>query len=358
MTRIKKIFLAFTGPEINQEMDILEIHDGYEYWDLKKFTLKDFVKKIKTRIPPAHSGIPEKNYSTDQISNPWGITEKHYEQCSWGLFLPETIEDSYSAANETLFLLNLYSPMFMYPHFAVNDIGITRLEHKKEYFNYWHYQDAKPFLKKDFVTFYKKLLPQSVYSIWEYNRVQNWDKEDWRLFVASNLFLGLKDYENSKHSFEWQRESAEIATILESLFTAGDTQNEEVIYRLKKRISIILYKHFPEIEKELKTLYKARCSFVHGSFFSEIAKKSKSDDIPVPDFNMLYKHKECARWALIGYLYLANITKNDTNKYQGKNVMQLIEESILNVELRKTISEDVENIFTLLPPLNNKMYSK
>jgi len=42
-----------------------------------------------------------------------------------------------------------------------------------------------------------------------------WDKEEWRLFVACSLFTELRSYENKKCPFTWQRESADMATILE-----------------------------------------------------------------------------------------------------------------------------------------------
>lgn len=48
-----------------------------------------------------------------------------------------------------------------------------------------------------------------------------WDREDMRIFLACLLFNELRDSEHSKYAFTWQGESADIATILEALFTAG-----------------------------------------------------------------------------------------------------------------------------------------
>ncbi len=68
-------------------------------------------------------------------------------------------------------------------------------------------------------------------------------------------------------SFDSQRESADMATILEALFTAGTGENTEIGYKLRKRVAAMLAFQFPSIEKEIKDLYKQRSAFVHGSFF-------------------------------------------------------------------------------------------
>lgn len=73
-----------------------------------------------------------------------------------------------------------------------------------------------------------------------------------------------------------------MAAILEALFTAGDTTNEEVGYRLRKRVAVLLSEPFPSIENDVKELYTQRSAFVHGSFFAKIAKDTKraSNNLP------------------------------------------------------------------------------
>ncbi len=357
MNRTKVMFFAFTGKAIEQSQKILEIQDGYECWDLKKFTLDEFIDELKKKIPPVNSNVLRNYKVTEETKDIYGLTEKQFEQCSWGILIPETLEEGGFSSAETMSLLNLYSPTFLYPIFYANDMGINRQNHNKNSFNYFHTQNGKSFQTKEFVSFYKKLFEQSKYGTWHLDRIQTWDKEDWRLFVATLLYSGLSDYENSKSSFGWQRESAEMATILESLFTAGDARNEEVMYRLRKRVAVLLAWKFPDIEKDIKELYSARSAFVHGSFFEQIAKESPSanNNIPTPNFDLLYKHKEYVRLALVAYLNLALVIK--TEGYENtKSVMDALEQAIINVSLREKLNNETKLLFDLMPEPTMKMH--
>lgn len=343
MDRTKTIFFAFTGKAIEQPEKIFVIGSGYECWDLKKFTLDEFCEEIKKRISPANEKALH-NYKLEQ---------EQYDKVSWGLLIPETIENSGFNYAETLFLLNIYSPNFLYPLFHVNDMGIDRNKFNKDPLIYFHTQNHSIFKTTNFITFYKVLFDQAKYGSWCLDRIQAWDKEDWRLFVAVLLYNGLKDYDNIKNSFDWQRESAEMSTILESLFTADDSRNEEIIYRLSKRIAVLLNWIFPNIEKEIKKeLYQNRSDFIHGAFFKQIAKESPgaNNSIPTPDFRLLYKHKEYVRCALVAYLHLALLLKQNPEEYKGiKTVMGVIEESIIDMDLREKIVGKTKTLFSLMP---------
>ncbi len=358
MNRTKTMFFAFTGKAIEQSKKIFEIQDGFECWDLKKFTLDEFVEEIKKKIPPVNGNVL-RNYRIEaETVDIFGMTEKQYEKVSWGLLIPDTIEEGGFGYAETMFILNLYSPNFLYPLFYVNDMGITRQKHDKDSMIYFHTQDHSIFSTEEFVAFYKTLFEQAKYGSWHLDRIQTWDKEDWRLFVAALLFTGLKDYENAKSSFGWQRESAEMTTILEALFTADDSRNEEVIYRLCKRIAVLLYWQFPNIEKEIKKeLYKARSDFVHGAFFLQIAKESPeaNNNIPTPDFDLLYKHKEYVRYAFTAYLHLAVLIKHNPAEYKNhKTVMSALEDSIVDTDLREKVIKETRELFALMPKPNLK----
>ncbi len=345
------MLFAFTGKAIEQSGKILEIQDGYECWDLKKFTLGEFVEEIKKKIPPVNGNVLRNYKLESETIDSFGITEKQYEKASWGLLIPDTIEEGGFGYAETLFLFNLYSPNFLYPLFYVNDMGIMRQRHNKDSMIYFHTQDHSIFSKGEFVVFYKTLFEQSKYGNWHLDRIQSWNKEDWRLFVAALLFSGLTDYENAKSSFGWQRESAEMTTILEALFTADDARNEEVVYRLCKRVAVLLSWKFPTIEKDIKKeLYKARSDFVHGSFFLQIAKESPTanNNIPIPDFGLLYKHKEYVRFALVAYLNLAKIVRS-VGVAGITSAMDGLEQAIINIKLREQITAETEKIFALMP---------
>lgn len=350
MNRTKTMFFAFIGKEPDQKEKIFEIQDGYEFWNLKKFTIDEFIDEIKKKIPPINDNVVH-NYKADKDRREsYAITEEQFKQCSWGLLIPDTLEEGGFSYAETMFLLNLYSPNFLYPYFFVNDMGIMQKIHGKDSMIYFHTQDCSIFNNRNFVDFYKTIFAQSKYGSWNLDRIQSWDKEDWRLFVAALLYTGLKDYENVKSSFGWQRESAEMGAILESLFTAGDTSNEEVTYRLRKRVAVLLAWKIPDIEKDIKNLYGSRSAFVHGSFFEQIAKESPKahNNLPLPDFDMLYRHKEYVRIAIVAYLNLAKIIKSNGID-NVKSVMDALEKAIIDIELRKILISETKKLFDLMP---------
>lgn len=349
----KKIFIAFTGPKIKQR-DIFRFEKGFECWNLDKFNLDNFIEKIKSVIPPVNKNVL-RNYKKDvDDGDLFGVTEAMFKKCSWGLLLPDKVPAALiNGYAEIIFLLNLYSPNFLYPVFHVTDFGITRLRHSKDSLIYFHGQNqSKIFKSKKFVKLFKKLIPQSVYGTWQRDRCENWNKEDWRLFVASLLFSELKDYENSKEIITWQREAAEMITLWESLFTADDSTTEEIGYRLRKRIAALISFKFPDIEKDIKKLYRERSKFVHGSFFAEVGKEARNKNsvsaLPLPDFNFLYKHKEYVRFALLAYLNLALAIK--AGKFEKlKGPIDILETSIIDLKLREKMVSLTKEVFSFLP---------
>lgn len=87
------MFFAFTGDAIRQNGKVFEIQDGFECWNLKKIALNEFVDILKKKIPPVNDNVIH-NYKIEEgDSNPFGITEKQYQNCSWGLLIPETLEE-------------------------------------------------------------------------------------------------------------------------------------------------------------------------------------------------------------------------------------------------------------------------
>src|SRR3989338_10532592 len=118
MDRNQTIFLGFLGPAIEQEQAVFEIAEGYECWDLKKFTFDEFIDLLKNKIPPVNDNVLRNYEVSENERGQLGLTRKQFEQCSWGLLIPDCIEDAIASNyGETLFLLNLYSPSFLYPLF-------------------------------------------------------------------------------------------------------------------------------------------------------------------------------------------------------------------------------------------------
>lgn|GEM_PF-1035817 len=358
MDRNRTILIGFLGPDIKQDEKVFDIGQGYECWNLKKFTLDEFIDALKEKIPPINDNVLRNYKLTEKSIDIWGITEEDFSKCSWALFIPDCISDAVTEGySEALFLLNLFSPSFLYPFFYVEDMGITRPTINRRgswmYTSSWHEQNQAHLFKTDnFVNFFKTLIEESGYGSWMLYRAQQWEKEDWRLFVACRFFSNLKDYDDGRDPFEWQRESAEMGATLESLFTSGDNTKDEIVYRLTKRISAIMSGIFPDIEKDIKDLYKQRSAFVHGDFFNQIAKESQHsfNNIPSIDFDVLMKQREYVRWALTIYLFLFKKLKTEPGNYPPvKNVLQLIEGSIIDTSLREKLLQDIDFIVQVLP---------
>jgi hypothetical protein len=119
---------------------------------------------------------------------------------------------------------------------------------------------------------------------------------------------GLREYEDGKDSFGWQRESADMACVLEALFSAEDKTRMDIGKWLRRRLGVLLSGRFPTVEEDVKTLYEQRSAFVHGSIFAHMARASMQWDhgLPIPDFIFLEEQRERIRWALTAYLHLAS----------------------------------------------------
>lgn len=348
------LFIAFTGPQIDQPDAISKIAEGYECWNLNRFDLDNFIGEIQRRIPPVNKNVQLLyRFDAAQPRDPFGIGDEHFAVSSWGLLLPGEVTDVVvDAYPETLFLLNLYSPYFLYPVFFATTKGIIRPDHNKRRELYAHDQNqAARFARPEFVEFFGEMITEAGYGSWNAKRTAGWHKEDWRLFVACHLFSELKAFENSKYPITWQRESADMATILEALFTAGGDENTEIGYRLRKRAAALMGSRLPTVDQDIKKLYGERSSFVHGSFFRKIAKQAKVKDglaeLPLPPFEDLYGQKESVRRTLIAYLYLNKIHRS-TEEFDGfDTVMDLLEAAIIDVDLRIKVRHHVDHILAL-----------
>ena len=355
---MKYIFIGFYGwpePPMNQDEKIYTIDEHFECWNLRKFSANEFIDAIKTKIPPFNENVL-RNYLNDG-SDRSGISDEQYQTCLWGILVPDP-EDNYSSGyGEVLALLNLFSTKYMHPAFYVTRMGIDKVSEFKNF-------DVQPndhqgydcFKTSDFVSFYKIMISEMKYFIWQRDNALAWSREDWRLYMASIFYSGLEEHERSKSFYTWQRESADMSTLLETLFTAGDVQNEEIGYRLRKRIAVLIQWKFPEIEKDIKVLYNDRSEFVHGSYYKKIISgmsKNLNDNAmpPLPDFDKLYKTKEQIRFIFIAYLYLHKIkvSQLETSFSDHENVQDILEKAIVDTELRLRIIETIRPVLKLLP---------
>lgn len=355
---MKYIFIGFYGwpePAMNQDEKIYTIDEHFECWNLRKFSASEFIDVIKLKIPPINENVL-RNYLNDGTGQN-GISDEQYKTCLWGLLIPDP-EDTYSSGyGEVLALLNLFSTKYMHPAFYVTHMGIDKISEFKNFdVQPNDHQGYEYFKTENFVSFYKMMISEMKYFIWQRDNVLAWSKEDWRLYMASIFYSGLEEYERSKSSYTWQRESADMATLLETLFTAGDVQNEEIGYRLRKRIAVLIQWKFAEIEKEIKVLYNDRSEFVHGSYYKKIISgmsRNPNDNAmpPLPDFEKLYKTKEQLRFIFIAYLFLHKImTSQSEPLFSGyENVQDMLEKAIVDTELRTKIIETIKPVLELVP---------
>ena len=120
-----KMFVAFGGNQTPSQQEVRHrFAEGYELWKLDGLPFAEFIQQIQQAIPPVHQNVTtEKNYMKSIIGNV--DMAPFYAKCKWGLLLPTPSEDrNWEYEEETLRLLNLYSPAFLYPYFFVNDLGI------------------------------------------------------------------------------------------------------------------------------------------------------------------------------------------------------------------------------------------
>ena len=69
--------------------------------------------------------------------------------------------------------------------------------------------------------------------------------------------------------------------------------------------------------------------------------------LPLPPFADLYRQKECVRQALLAYLYL-NKVRRSTTEFKGfETVIEILEEAIINLDLREKVRRHVELILSL-----------
>lgn len=356
MERNRGLFIVFSGPEINQQDAVYGISRGYQCWNLKRFTRDGFIIALKEAIPPVNDNVL-RNYKTeDSGDDRYGIAERHFAESSWGLMIPTPPADGgMFSFGETVFLLELYSPVFMYPLFYGSDFGISREQYStRSAVPFRHPCHPDVFKRPQFVEFFEMLSPQAQYGAWHRYRMERWTPEDWRLFTAALLYRGLREYDQGKSAFGWQRESADMACVLEALFTAEDVHTREIGRRLRGRVAALLSGTFPAIAEDVRTLYQQRSAFVHGSFFTQMAKDSKEWDhgLPIPDYLALESQRERVRWALAAYLHLSQLHRKSPERYNHKQrVIEILETSVTDAQLRKRMLDDLAPLFALLPRL-------
>jgi len=77
-------------------------------------------------------------------------------------------------------------------------------------------------------------------------------------------------------------------------------------------------------------------------------KKNSFSGLPLPDFGLLYKHKEYVRFALLAYLNLALAVRQKSFKGFQRSI-EVLEAAIIDLKLRKKVISLTKKLFNLLP---------
>ncbi len=355
---MKKVFLAFSGIRGKATNGTNYSGNTLSCWRLNHPTVSEFITAIKKEIPP-HPNIKDDFYETTDSNASFGLTEALWADALWGILVIDKSGDSYTDLfDRALFLANIFSPDFLYPIFYISDFGVHKVGHTKKLLENkaharFHNQDKfSLFATKNADDFFELLLEPAGYASTSADRSRNWDREGWRIFAASILFDGLKQYDNSKTLFSWQREAADMSAIYEALCVP---ETGSIKYRLQKRGPILLEPlGLEEIEDDLGYLYNLRSDFVHGSFGDRLSKDNKNgswgwDESITKDFDFLGKQSRIIRFSFAGYLKLKNELGTRFNPH--KDVVSILEKAILNVPIRNNLHASVREIYSLMSPV-------
>ncbi|MEK7528756.1 MAG: hypothetical protein AAB592_03235 [Patescibacteria group bacterium] len=347
------LFIAFGGRKIETKDKIVPNGENIEIWYLCNFKKDELIEELKKRI--VFNKVPEKELPA-KIEALLAQDAKP----TWGILINDaSVSDL--RCSEMLGLMNLYAQNFLEPLFTIEYVGIlTDFGVRDAHFYWGHEGDAQHFRDVHFASFYEQLKPAIEYVGFNADNMTRWlsekDKEKkceyFRLFIALGLFNALQRNGRGKDPFLYFQEIVDIATIFETLLTQPD-EKTEVTYRLKKRATLLLQGAFPDIEKEISSLYSKRSDFVHGSYFASLAKSIKLSEkygfpeVPLPEIDLLDLYRKYLRFTLIGYLLLFQKIKS-REILEENTVPLLLEKALLDLKLRKKISEYLGEVFSFL----------
>lgn len=346
---MQKIFLAFPGYQVTIDKKIKKI-GNFEFWNLEKINEDEFISLIQKKIKPLNKNF-KRNYFHGRSEQDY---RESYRSSSWGMLLPNYVENHLDGRFESLFTVNLFSQYSLPVMFYVSSIGVSvekdkiLLAEKAQF----HSEDKK-FINKKFINFYNKLFPTLIGCRWEAGEVLKWSREDWRLYISRLLFERLAKYQKSKQIMTWQSECAEIVSFYEAILPRYPKDNGS--YRIIQKIEILLGKslkhNFPLVKNGLKELFASRNEFVHGSFFDRLKKNTKVypdnnlAQLPSVDFNFLQAQADLAKKVFIVFLYLKKLKQR---KSLRNTIPEIIHSGIMDIDIRKKIQNHSEEILKLL----------
>lgn len=349
-----KTFLAFAGPALKQKNLRQKLASGMQCWDLKKMSFAQFIDEIKKEIPPINANVTDEYYvhGFGRKSD----MEKIYEKCSWGLLISIPEQRSWGYDEEIIFLLNLYSPDFLYPLLTANDLGLEDLTyifeevlHDKLWtLKLWNQNKASLFKSRKFSKFLKEMENVSSLFQWVADRVTKWKLEEVRIWMACLLFNELKQYDGSKRGFVSHKEYLDLCVILETLLFT--TRERARTNRFVNRSALLLKTKHSTIAQKMEKLYEERSNFVHGKTFKEFIHKNPKEQYaqpPSPDFDFTKEITGYVREIIVVYAYIYSKRRADPILSQLPDVISAIKSPEYRVRLR--VKKLAKEILSTLP---------
>lgn len=355
-----KIFIAFWGrPTENANLTKKnQIASNFIIYNLQLYSKKELQEEVlsqKINLP----------HLEDRLNIEW-FDKKDPHVCRWLIVDMGLLGDF----NQYIFLLELFFDHFFNPLFYIGRLWYQECKQKNTLSmwddNFSTHADSKLL---DFLSLFQH---QFKYTRWNFpeitDRVNNKDIEKFRLLSCVSMYRQLKKkYSYSKDMFFWLWEMSDIAIILEWLFTKK-TETEGIGWMLRKRIHALIWNDIPDIEEEIKYLYRYRSNYVHGNLYADIIKSfDYSKDVwfvqpTMPKykawklqvnwewenmFELSRRYMSILRRILIYYLYLDSIF-SETRKAKYKNIIELLDKSLFDTDLKLQIETRLAEMKNLI----------
>lgn len=350
---MKRIFLAFPGYQVKIRGKVKKIGDC-EFWNLKQIDEKEFLAMIQSKIPPLNKNVTSNYFGFNSSEN----YSKSYKHTAWGVLLPDYSKyDNMPKIDSSLLVIHLYSGLSSPLTFYVNRLGIEIRNTSIQPNDKSNAIRVELLANNKFQKFYEQIFPVIDRSELDTALVIRWNKEQWRLCVACQLFKSFQKYQFSKDIMTWQKECAEAVNFYETLLSVN--KGDYGKFKMMQRIKVMLGKFYEknkDLEQGLGAVFDHRNEFLHGDFFNRLKKMTKpypNDNkmaqLPIMDFRFLREQGNLLRMTFIVFLHLSKkFEKVRSKTLQGLSIPEIIQHGIMDIQTRKRIQQYSEEILKLL----------
>ncbi|MFA7277449.1 MAG: hypothetical protein WC101_00475 [Candidatus Gracilibacteria bacterium] len=354
MRNNSNFFVAFSGRKSDLPKK-KRLSSKLSVWNLEKFSEKELIEEWQKKIPLLPHLAPKDRYQFE--------TSKKNVKPMWGILVEDSFwKNEIMSDSNFIAICNLFSDSILDPLFVINELGLESyidLPYRQLY-KYWEQNKAKEFGSSQFEQFYSMMKSESEYFIWSTDVIEKWIKEanaykkqeNWRSFIAYDLFHDLKKYDLGKSPYRYPQEILDVTILLELLLT-DPNEDSQISRKLSQRSKVLLNKYFPNIDQYITEKYNMRSNFAHGSHFITFVAKSELDEngnyrIPSIDFEDMLQYRKIIRYALITHLYLSKKIKAGDLSIAGKTVTEILKKAVNNPKLRPALENEVDEILSVM----------